>query len=44
MGDILLLRQFGRVLDQRGKREEKVRDLLIESLLKVRSKGKGLVL
>ena len=43
MGDLLLLRQFGRVLDQRGKREEKVRDLLIESLLKVRSKGRVLV-
>src|SRR5579863_6495175 len=44
MGDILLLRQFGPVLDQKGNCDQKVRDWLIESLLKVRNKKRHLVM
>jgi hypothetical protein len=41
--DIFLLGILGRTLDLRAKNEITIRDLLIESLLKVRSKTRGLV-
>jgi Terminase RNaseH-like domain len=51
IGDILLLRRLGGVLDRKVRRavdgsveECTIRDLMIEALLKVRGKGKGLVL
>ena len=46
MGDILLLRQLGTVLDRPSGREDagRVRDLLAQGLLKVRNKEKRLLL
>jgi hypothetical protein len=43
MEDILLLQQLGKVLDRPANDEQQVRDLLIEGLLRVRSKARGLV-
>jgi len=43
MGDILLLRQLGGVLDRTANEEEQIRDLLIHGLLKVRNKKRRLV-
>ncbi len=45
-GDLYLLRHFGKVLNVRplGRDSSTVQDLLIEGLLKVRTKARGLIL